>query len=164
MVRAVTNLKSRGKTTFLCLSNANSVFISTVLKVNNYSCLAIRSNVTAALGKRLGYFIRRDHNEPSWMGCLGIITGTTQGGPWRTSAQLQDRMQSELVQRWVEYWLGVHRCWGCQRWWTGIVPFSTWTCVWPNGLCWRWIQRLLPSPPPQKVILPLRSSRVLTIL
>jgi len=32
MIRAVTNLKSRGKTTFLCLSNANSVFISTVLR------------------------------------------------------------------------------------------------------------------------------------
>jgi len=32
MVRAVTNLKSRRKTTFLCLSNANSVFISTILK------------------------------------------------------------------------------------------------------------------------------------
>ncbi|EEB92386.1 hypothetical protein MPER_09113 [Moniliophthora perniciosa FA553] len=32
MVRAVTNLKARGKTTFLCLSNANSVFISTILK------------------------------------------------------------------------------------------------------------------------------------
>ncbi|PPQ99433.1 hypothetical protein CVT24_005240 [Panaeolus cyanescens] len=32
MKRAVTNLKSRGKTTFLCLSNANSVFISTILK------------------------------------------------------------------------------------------------------------------------------------
>jgi pyridoxal phosphate phosphatase PHOSPHO2 len=32
MVRAVTNLQARGKTTFLCLSNANSVFISTILK------------------------------------------------------------------------------------------------------------------------------------
>ncbi|KIM45229.1 hypothetical protein M413DRAFT_441912 [Hebeloma cylindrosporum] len=32
MVRAVTNLKARGKTTFLCLSNANSVFITTILK------------------------------------------------------------------------------------------------------------------------------------
>ncbi|ESK96559.1 hypothetical protein Moror_6779 [Moniliophthora roreri MCA 2997] len=32
MVRAVTNLKARGKTTFLCLSNANSMFISTILK------------------------------------------------------------------------------------------------------------------------------------
>ncbi|KIK67245.1 hypothetical protein GYMLUDRAFT_37327 [Collybiopsis luxurians FD-317 M1] len=32
MIRAVTKLKARGKTTFLCLSNANSVFISTILK------------------------------------------------------------------------------------------------------------------------------------
>jgi len=32
MVRAVTSLKARGKTTFLCLSNANSVFITTILK------------------------------------------------------------------------------------------------------------------------------------
>ncbi|KAF8813816.1 hypothetical protein BYT27DRAFT_7220167 [Phlegmacium glaucopus] len=32
MVRAVTNLKAGGKTTFLCLSNANSVFISTILE------------------------------------------------------------------------------------------------------------------------------------
>ncbi|KAJ3567578.1 hypothetical protein NP233_g6269 [Leucocoprinus birnbaumii] len=32
MVRAVTNLKARGETTFLCLSNSNSVFISTILK------------------------------------------------------------------------------------------------------------------------------------
>ncbi|KDR75193.1 hypothetical protein GALMADRAFT_98443 [Galerina marginata CBS 339.88] len=32
MVRAVTNLKNKGETTFLCLSNANSVFISTILE------------------------------------------------------------------------------------------------------------------------------------
>ncbi|KAF8904457.1 phosphatase phospho-type [Gymnopilus junonius] len=32
MVRAVTSLKNRGETTFLCLSNANSVFISTILE------------------------------------------------------------------------------------------------------------------------------------
>jgi len=32
MVRGVTDLKAKGKTTFLCLSNANSVFISTILK------------------------------------------------------------------------------------------------------------------------------------
>jgi len=32
MVRAVSDLKARGETTFLCLSNANSVFISTILK------------------------------------------------------------------------------------------------------------------------------------
>jgi len=31
MVRAVSKLKESGKTTFLCLSNANSVFISTIL-------------------------------------------------------------------------------------------------------------------------------------
>lgn len=33
MVRAVSSLKARGETTFLCLSNANSVFIDTILKV-----------------------------------------------------------------------------------------------------------------------------------
>ncbi|KAF8740794.1 hypothetical protein AX14_007170 [Amanita brunnescens Koide BX004] len=32
MVRAVTNLKAAGKTTFLCLSNSNSIFISTILE------------------------------------------------------------------------------------------------------------------------------------
>ncbi|KAJ8522453.1 hypothetical protein ONZ45_g964 [Pleurotus djamor] len=32
MVRAINKLKSEGKTTFFCLSNANSVFISTILK------------------------------------------------------------------------------------------------------------------------------------
>jgi len=32
MVRGVLNLKAGGKTTFLCLSNANSVFISTILE------------------------------------------------------------------------------------------------------------------------------------
>jgi len=32
MVRAVTKLKEAGDTTFLCLSNANSVFISTILE------------------------------------------------------------------------------------------------------------------------------------
>jgi pyridoxal phosphate phosphatase PHOSPHO2 len=32
MVRAVSALKARGETTFLCLSNANSVFIDTILK------------------------------------------------------------------------------------------------------------------------------------
>ncbi|KAF8200661.1 phosphatase phospho-type [Pholiota molesta] len=32
MVRAVTELKARGETTFLCLSNSNSTFISTILR------------------------------------------------------------------------------------------------------------------------------------
>jgi len=32
MVRGVSRLKGAGKTTFLCLSNANSIFISTILK------------------------------------------------------------------------------------------------------------------------------------
>jgi len=32
MVRGVTNLKAEGKTTFLCLSNSNTVFISTILE------------------------------------------------------------------------------------------------------------------------------------
>jgi pyridoxal phosphate phosphatase PHOSPHO2 len=33
MVRAITNLKAGRKTTFLCLSNANIIFIMTVFKV-----------------------------------------------------------------------------------------------------------------------------------
>ncbi|KAF9482166.1 hypothetical protein BDN70DRAFT_802182 [Pholiota conissans] len=32
MIRAVTELKARGETTFLCLSNSNTTFISTILK------------------------------------------------------------------------------------------------------------------------------------
>ncbi|KAF9529199.1 phosphatase phospho-type [Crepidotus variabilis] len=39
MVRAVTKLKSGGKTTFLCLSNANSVFISTILEARGLTSL-----------------------------------------------------------------------------------------------------------------------------
>lgn len=39
MVRGVTNLRARGKTTFLCLSNSNSVFISTILKDKNLDTL-----------------------------------------------------------------------------------------------------------------------------
>lgn len=33
MKRAVTNLKARGDTTFLCLSNSNEVYIGTILEV-----------------------------------------------------------------------------------------------------------------------------------
>ena len=33
MKRGTTNLKSRGLTTFLCLSNSNYVYITTILKV-----------------------------------------------------------------------------------------------------------------------------------
>ena len=33
MIRAVKDLKAQGKTTFLCLSNENEVFIKTILKV-----------------------------------------------------------------------------------------------------------------------------------
>ena len=33
MVRGVSALKSRGKTTFFCLSNSNIIYISTILKV-----------------------------------------------------------------------------------------------------------------------------------
>lgn len=38
MVRAVKSLKARlePETTFFCLSNANSVFISTILEVSSY--------------------------------------------------------------------------------------------------------------------------------
>lgn len=38
MKRAVTNLKARGDTTFLCLSNSNEVYIGTILEV---SCVAV---------------------------------------------------------------------------------------------------------------------------
>ena len=34
MVRGVSALKSRGKTTFFCLSNANIIYITTILKVS----------------------------------------------------------------------------------------------------------------------------------
>ena len=33
MIRGVSALKSRGKTTFFCLSNSNMVYITTILKV-----------------------------------------------------------------------------------------------------------------------------------
>lgn len=36
MIRAVTNLNSRGKSTFLCLSNSNSIFISTILNSKSF--------------------------------------------------------------------------------------------------------------------------------
>jgi len=39
MVRAVKNLKAAGQTTFLCLSNANSIFISTILEDKNLTDL-----------------------------------------------------------------------------------------------------------------------------
>ncbi|TFK73909.1 hypothetical protein BDN72DRAFT_834235 [Pluteus cervinus] len=39
MIRAVTDLKAKGNTTFLCISNANSVFISTILESKNLSNL-----------------------------------------------------------------------------------------------------------------------------
>lgn len=35
MKRAVTNLKNRGDTTFLCLSNSNEVYIGTILEVSS---------------------------------------------------------------------------------------------------------------------------------
>ena len=34
MVRGVSALKARGKTTFFCLSNANIIYITTILKVS----------------------------------------------------------------------------------------------------------------------------------
>lgn len=37
MKRAVTNLKARGDTTFLCLSNSNEVYIGTILEVSHES-------------------------------------------------------------------------------------------------------------------------------
>lgn len=33
MKRAVTDLKAKGDTTFLCLSNSNEIYISTILEV-----------------------------------------------------------------------------------------------------------------------------------
>jgi pyridoxal phosphate phosphatase PHOSPHO2 len=42
MVRGVLNLKAGGKTTFLCLSNANSVFISTILEVLTITPIFLR--------------------------------------------------------------------------------------------------------------------------
>jgi hypothetical protein len=36
MKRAVTGLKGRGETTFLCLSNSNEVYISTILEVSGW--------------------------------------------------------------------------------------------------------------------------------
>lgn len=44
MKRAVTNLKNRGETTFLCLSNSNEVYIGTILEVG------IKARVRSAAG------------------------------------------------------------------------------------------------------------------
>lgn len=52
MVRAVTDLKNKGETTFLCLSNANSIFISTILKVVNLTLYINRPLKQRLSGKR----------------------------------------------------------------------------------------------------------------
>lgn len=44
MVRGVSKLKAAGKTTFFCLSNANEVFIKTILKVRMLSSIRPQSD------------------------------------------------------------------------------------------------------------------------
>lgn len=66
MVRGVTNLKAGGKTTFLCLSNSNSVFISTILNDKSLETLftEIITNPAEWEGELLKLRRRVDPNGP----------------------------------------------------------------------------------------------------
>lgn len=71
MKRAVTSLKERSSdTTFLCLSNSNEIYISTILEVSSYSAIASMPHADL-IETRLVRPLLRDHHEPSALG-LGL--------------------------------------------------------------------------------------------
>ncbi|KAF8160790.1 phosphatase phospho-type [Crassisporium funariophilum] len=65
MVRAVSKLKADGKTTFLCLSNANSVFISTILEAKGLQNLFEEIITNPAEWENSGLLNLRRRVDPS---------------------------------------------------------------------------------------------------
>ena len=63
MIRAVTNLKAAGKTTFLCLSSSNTVFIATILEVRPIALMTTALPLYA--GQEIDRPIPRDRHQPS---------------------------------------------------------------------------------------------------
>ncbi|KAJ7680558.1 phosphatase phospho-type [Mycena polygramma] len=65
MVRAITNLKAVGKTTFFCLSNANSVYISTILKEKGLDAMFTEIVTNPAEWDPSGLLVLRRRVDPS---------------------------------------------------------------------------------------------------
>lgn len=84
MIRAITNLKAAGKTTFFCLSNANSVYISTILKVRVPGATLTRALSPDAQDKGLdALFTEVVTNPAEWepSGLLALRRRVDPSGP-----------------------------------------------------------------------------------
>lgn len=154
MIRAVTNLKAAGKTTFLCLSSSNTVFISTILEV-----CSIFSTTTALplyAGQKINRLIPRDRHQPSRMGAIGPPQSPAKNRSQWSTALVQIRVQPEHVQRYTDAVMIsmslMHITGGRRR--TGGLPREAQRTVRSHGIHWRWVERLLPRTAPQKVVPP----------
>ncbi|KAJ7217861.1 phosphatase phospho-type [Mycena pura] len=65
MIRAITNLKAAGKTSFLCLSNANSVYISVILKEKGLDAMFDEIVTNPAEWAPSGLLVLRRRIDPS---------------------------------------------------------------------------------------------------
>lgn len=65
MVRAITNLKAVGNTTFFCLSNANSVYISLILKDKGLDSMFTEIVTNPAEWTPEGLLVLRRRVDPS---------------------------------------------------------------------------------------------------
>jgi hypothetical protein len=72
MIRAVKKLKAEGKTTFLCLSSANTVYISTVLEVNKKFIDTTSPIDWPPIVERSGKRVRRNSHQSSRMGSIWL--------------------------------------------------------------------------------------------
>ena len=74
MTRAITSLHSKGKSTFLCLSNSNSIFISTILNSKTQSQLPQpqpqEQEQEQALQPLSNFFAEIITNPATWQGDL----------------------------------------------------------------------------------------------
>ncbi|KNZ72900.1 Pyridoxal phosphate phosphatase PHOSPHO2 [Termitomyces sp. J132] len=87
MTRATSKLKSEGKTTFFCLSNANSVFISTILKVTPFPSHPTRFQLSFLQSKGLdNLFDQITTNPAEWddTGLLKLRRRVDPNGPQHT--------------------------------------------------------------------------------
>ncbi|KAL0068827.1 hypothetical protein AAF712_004157 [Marasmius tenuissimus] len=136
MRRAVSNLKAGGRTTFLCLSNANSVFIDVILKEKELETLFDEIITNPAQWEESGLLnLRRrvDPEGPQHHCEVGCSANMCKGGQIFTPVPSQ--ITDERLRR--------------SR--TSRIPREAHTRVRPYRLCWRWFQRLLPRSPPKKV-------------
>jgi hypothetical protein len=102
MIRAVKAMKTAAKpqTTFLCLSSANNVYISTILEVRTGSSPGLTTKLNDIYKvKRAPGSLHGDSDQPRRVGPVWSAQSSTTPRSQRATTQLPGRLQPKHLQR-----------------------------------------------------------------